>query len=245
MMNRRKAVQTLVVGSVPLLTGALEMRGLAQQAPPAPPAPAPSGPFKQLPLPYATDALEPFIDAKTMEIHYGKHHTAYLQNLNKALAGDPVLSAKPIEEILRGLNSVPENVRTVVRNHGGGHANHTLFWQLLRKNNGEGPKGELAKAMDTAFGSYTGFQTEFTKAAMGIFGSGWAWLTLDAGKLRIETTPNQDTPLSQGRKVLMAIDVWEHAYYLKYQNRRADYVAAFYQVIHWDYVSERLAAAQA
>jgi Fe-Mn family superoxide dismutase len=212
----------------------------AQPAPPpAPPAPAPAGPFKLPPLAYPYDALEPHIDARTMEIHHGKHHAAYVQNLNKAVAEFPDLGSKSVEDLVRDLAAAPEKIRTAVRNHGGGHANHTLFWQLLKKNNGAGPGGDLAKAIDAKFGSFSSFQQEFTKAAMGVFGSGWAWLTLDGKALRLETSANQDSPLSQGRAPLLALDVWEHAYYLKYQNRRADYVAAFHSVINWDAVAER------
>jgi Fe-Mn family superoxide dismutase len=165
--------------------------------------------------------------------------------LNKAVADHPGLAAMSVDDLMRKLGSAPEAVRTAVRNHGGGHANHSLFWLTLKKNNGSAPGGELAKAIDAKFGNFTGFQQEFAKAAMSIFGSGWAWLSLDGRALRIETTPNQDTPLSQGRTPLFGIDVWEHAYYLKYQNRRADYVAAFQGAINWDFVADRFKTAQA
>lgn len=207
------------------------------QTPGAVPA-TPSGPFKLAPLPFPADALEPHIDARTMEIHHDKHHAAYVQNLNKAVADYPDLAAKPVEDLVRNLASVPEKIRTAVRNHGGGHANHAFFWQTLRKSEGGKPSGELARAIDAKFGSYAGFQQEFTKAALGVFGSGWAWLTVDGKELRIESTPNQDSPLTAGRTPILGLDVWEHAYYLKYQNRRPDYVAAFYHVIHWDHVAE-------
>ena len=200
----------------------------------------PKDPFTLPALPYAFDALEPHIDAQTMQIHHDKHHAAYVANLNKAVADQPEVASKSVEDLIRNLASVPENIRTAVRNHGGGHANHSLFWQTLKKNNGAAPQGELAKAIDKKFGSFASFKDEFTKAATTLFGSGWAWLSLDASKeLRIEPTPNQDSPLSVGRTPLLGIDVWEHAYYLKYQNRRADYIKAFYDVINWDFVAER------
>ncbi len=202
---------------------------------------APTGPFKLSPLPYAFDALEPHIDARTMEIHHDKHHQTYVNNLNKAVAGHADLAAKKVEDLLRDLASVPETIRKAVQNNGGGHANHTFFWQCLKKNDGGRPVGELAKAIDKKWGGYDGFKAEFAKAATTQFGSGWAWLTLKDRELAIEQTPNQDTPLSHGRTPLLTLDVWEHAYYLKYQNRRPDYVAAFFNVIHWDFVSERYA----
>jgi len=198
------------------------------------------GAFSLPPLGYAFDALEPHLDAQTMQIHHDKHHAAYVANLNKAVAEAPSLAGKSIEALLRDLDDVPEPVRAAVRNQGGGHANHTLFWQQLKKNEGRGPSGELARAIDTTFNNFAGFQRQFTEAATKQFGSGWAWLTISTNKqLAIESTPNQDTPLSKGRTPLLGIDVWEHAYYLKYQNRRPDYIAAFYQVIDWDVVAER------
>jgi Fe-Mn family superoxide dismutase len=246
MMTRRQAVKQVGLMSAACAAAANLSRLCAQPAPPpAPPAPAPSGPFKLPPLPYAADALEPHLDARTMEIHHDRHHAAYVQNLNRAVAEFPDLGGKPIEDLVRDLAAVPEKVRTAVRNHGGGHANHALFWQLLKKNNGAGPSGGLAQAIEARFGGFSTFQQEFSKAALGVFGSGWAWLTLEGKALRIETTPNQDSPLSQGRLPLLGIDVWEHAYYLKYQNRRADYVAAFYNVINWDFVAERFQKAAA
>ena len=175
-----------------------------------------------------------------MEIHHDRHHMAYVGNLNRAVADYPDLQKKSVEDLIRNLSTVPEKARTAIRNHGGGHANHALFWQMLKKNNGAKPTGELAKGIDKQFNSFTGFQEQFTKAAAGLFGSGWAWLSIDPGKeLRVETTPNQDSPLSAGRTPLLGIDVWEHAYYLKYQNRRADYIAEFYNAINWDFVAER------
>lgn len=199
------------------------------------------GPYVLPPLGYAFDALEPFIDARTMEIHHGKHHAAYVQNLNKAVAEYPELGRKPVEDLVRDLGSVPEKIRTAVRNHGGGHANHAFFWRLLKRNEGGRPGGKLGDGIQEKFGSYDGFRGEFTKAALGLFGSGWVWLTVEGGKgLRIETTANQDTPLSQGRKPILGLDVWEHAYYLKYQNRRVDYVGAFFEVIDWAQVERSL-----
>jgi Fe-Mn family superoxide dismutase len=209
------------------------------EAQPVAAGPPPAGPYTLPRLSFACDALEPYMDARTVEIHHGKHHAIYVQNLNKAVAGFPEVAARPIEELLQTLNSVPEPIRTAVRNHGGGHANHALFWQILKKNEGALPTGGLAQAIGEQFGGMAAFQQEFTKAALGQFGSGWAWLTCEGGRLRIEATSNQDTPLSQGRIPLLTIDVWEHAYYLKYQNRRADFVAAFYNLIDWEAVAER------
>ncbi len=241
MLTRREALQKTMLASTVLVGGAAVGSSLAQAPSGTSAAPA-AGPFTLPALPYAADALEPAIDARTMEIHHGKHHAAYVAGLNKAVSEEPSLAGKSVEELLRRLDSVPEKVRTAVRNHGGGHANHSLFWPLLRKNNGAGPTGDLAKAIEAGFGNLAGFQEQFAKAALSVFGSGWAWLTLDGGKLRIETTPNQDSPLSQGRTPVLGVDVWEHAYYLKYQNRRADYVAAFYGVINWDWVASRYQA---
>jgi Fe-Mn family superoxide dismutase len=195
-------------------------------------------------LPYPVDALEPHIDAKTMEIHHDKHHNAYVTNLNKALEGTD-LGNQPIERLVSQIDKVPEKIRTAVRNNGGGHANHSMFWQLMGTKAGGAPSGELAKAIDAAFSSFDAFKQKFTADALGRFGSGWAWLSLDAGKkLIVENTANQDTPLMQGHTPILGIDVWEHAYYLKYQNRRPDYVAAFYNVINWDEVARRYAEAK-
>ncbi|MCX6894471.1 MAG: superoxide dismutase [Verrucomicrobia bacterium] len=207
----------------------------------AQPAPAPVfTAFTLPPLPYAADALEPFIDAQTMTIHHDKHHAAYVTNLNKAvdqMAHDKMPS---IENLLKDLNSVPENVRTAVRNHGGGHYNHSLFWQMMKKGGGE-PSTELVQALAKSFGAYSLFKQQFTEAATKIFGSGWAWLVLDGKDLKIETTPNQDTPLSAGKQVLLGLDVWEHAYYLKFQNKRADYITSWWNVVNWDFVAARYA----
>jgi Fe-Mn family superoxide dismutase len=202
-------------------------------------------PFSLPPLPYAYDALEPHIDAKTMQIHHTGHHAAYVRNLNAAVAGRPGLAGKTAEQLLANLEALPAEVRTAIRNNGGGHANHSLFWQIMSGKGGGQPRGELARAIEAAFGSFSRFQEEFTRTALGVFGSGWAWLTLDGSRqLRIEPTPNQDTPISAGRTPILGIDVWEHAYYLRYQNRRADYVKAFYNVIDWDRVAEFYARAR-
>lgn len=193
-------------------------------------------------LAYAYDALEPYIDARTMEIHHTKHHQAYITNLNGALEKAPELAGKSLVELLSDLNAVPEAVRTVVRNHGGGTYNHNLFWEIMGPKAGGAPKGELAKAIESAFTSFDNFKAEFEKAAMGRFGSGWAWLAKKGGGLVVVSTANQDTPLSEGMTPIFGIDVWEHAYYLNYQNRRADYVSAFWNVVNWDAVAEKYAA---
>ena len=189
-------------------------------------------------LPYAFDALEPFIDAKTMEIHYSKHHQGYVNNLNAALEKEPSVSAD-LETLLKNLDSIPESIRGAVRNNGGGHFNHAFFWTQLKVNHHEAPKGNLATALNTTFGSYEGFKEAFAKAAATRFGSGWAWLIKNnAGNLEVVSTPNQDTPLTLGTP-LLGLDVWEHAYYLNYQNRRPDYIQAFFSVVHWDLIEER------
>ena len=193
-------------------------------------------------LPYAFDALEPSIDARTMEIHHDKHHAAYVANLNKALEGN-ALGDLPVEKLIADLEKVPEGIRTVVRNNGGGRANHSLFWETIGKGKGGEPAGHLAEAVRTVFGGFDKWKEEFTKSAMGRFGSGWAWLSVDPkGKLVVESTANQDSPTMHGNAPLLGLDVWEHAYYLHYQNRRADYVTAFYNVIDWDAVSKRFNA---
>ncbi len=199
----------------------------------------------QLPeLPYAHNALEPHIDAQTMEIHHGRHHATYVNNLNAALEAHPDLQAKSIEELIGNLDAVPEAIRTAVRNNGGGHANHTLFWEILSPNGGGAPTGALADAINEAFGSFDNFKAEFAKAATTRFGSGWAWLIVDGGKVAITSTPNQDTPVMEGKKPILGLDVWEHAYYLKYQNKRPDYIGAFWNVVNWDEVSKRYEAAK-
>jgi Fe-Mn family superoxide dismutase len=202
-----------------------------------------AGPFTLPPLPYAFDALEPHIDAQTMQIHHDKHHGTYVTNLNKAVTDAPELKGKSVGDMLKDLNSVPEKVRTAVRNSGGGHYNHSLFWQMMKKGGGGEPSGDLAKAIDKSFGGYAGFKEKLSDAATKVFGSGWAWLVLDGKDLKIQSTPNQDSTISQRMKPLLGIDVWEHAYYLKYQNKRADYIKAWFNVINWDFVADRYAKA--
>lgn len=195
-------------------------------------------------LPYAYDALEPHVDARTMEIHHSKHHQAYINNVNAALEGTD-LADKCIIELMKGLSSVPADIQGAVRNNGGGHANHSLFWTVMSRSGGGQPSGELADAINAACGSFDAFKESFSKAAATRFGSGWAWLSVkDDGTVVVESTPNQDTPLSDGRTPILGLDVWEHAYYLNYQNRRPDYVAAFWNVVNWDEVSRRFAEAR-
>jgi Fe-Mn family superoxide dismutase len=200
----------------------------------------------QLPaLPYPFNALEPHIDARTMEIHHDKHHAAYTNNLNKALEEFPDLQSKSIEQLLGSLDSVPEKIRTAVRNNGGGFANHNLFWEIMGPNKGGEPSGDLAKAISSAFGSFAAFKEQFAAKGVGQFGSGWAWLVAEpGGGVSLTSTPNQDTPLMQGKTPLLGVDVWEHAYYLLYQNRRPDYIAAWWNVVNWDEVARRYAAAR-
>ena len=193
-------------------------------------------------LAYAYDALEPYIDARTMEIHHTRHHQTYITNLNGAVEKTPELAGKSLEALLGDLNAVPEAVRTVVRNHGGGTFNHNLFWEVMGPKAGGAPKGELAKAIDASFNSFDSFKEEFTKAANGRFGSGWAWLVKKGSGLAVVSTANQDSPLSDGLTPVLGIDVWEHAYYLNYQNRRADYVTAWWNVVNWDVVIEKFNA---
>ncbi len=196
-------------------------------------------------LPYAFDALEPHIDARTMEIHHDKHHATYVNKLNAALESHPDLQSKSLEDLLAGLTSLPDSVRGAVNNHGGGHLNHSIFWNNMSPNGGGAPSGELASAIDSAFGSFDEFKTKFASAAAARFGSGWAWLCADrSGKLTVRDFPNQDNPLTEGFKPLLGIDVWEHAYYLKYQNRRPDYIAAFWNVVNWSDVADRFAKAK-
>lgn len=194
-------------------------------------------------LPYPNDALEPYIDARTMEIHHTKHHQAYITNANKALEPYPELANLPVEQLISDLSKVPESIRTAVRNNAGGHANHSLFWTVLAPNAGGSPTGPLAEAINAAFGSFDAFKEKFAAAATTRFGSGWAWLTADSsGKVAIESTPNQDNPLMEGRQPILGLDVWEHAYYLHYQNKRPDYIAAFWNVVNWPEVAKRYAA---
>jgi Fe-Mn family superoxide dismutase len=195
------------------------------------------------PLPYDYNALEPTIDEQTMHLHHDKHHQAYVDKANGALEGTE-LDGKPIEEILKDLSQVPEDKRGVVRNNGGGHYNHSLFWEAMGPGKGGAPAGDLASAIDEAFGSFDAFKEQFEAAGVGQFGSGWAWLVLDGGQLKVRSTPNQDNPVSEGQVPLLGNDVWEHAYYLKYQNKRPDYLKAWWAVVDWDKVAERFAAAK-
>lgn len=229
--TRRELLQTVSAG---IAVGALVGCATAQ-----------SGPSLELPdLPYPVDALEPHIDAQTMTIHHGRHHQAYVTNLVNALKDQPELSKKPLAEILGNLDAVPEAIRTAVRNNGGGHANHSLFWRIMSPNGGGAPKGELLTAIEGKFGSFDSLKEGLSKAGAGQFGSGWAWLSVDGGKqLVLSSTPNQDTPLMTGLIPILGVDVWEHAYYLKYQNRRADYLAAWWNVVNWDTVSDEYARA--
>jgi len=190
-------------------------------------------------LPYAFDALEPHIDAKTMEIHHDKHHQAYVNNLNAAIEKAPELQGKSLDDLMRDINSVPEALRTAVRNNGGGHWNHSLFWQIMAPGKGGEPTGKLADAIKSAFGDFAKFKEQFAAAGAGRFGSGWAWLINDGGKLSITSTPNQDNPLMEGKTAILGLDVWEHAYYLKYQNKRPDYITAWWNVVNWDEVAKR------
>jgi superoxide dismutase, Fe-Mn family len=260
MMTRRQAIKTTAIATTACATILPALA--ADTTTPLSAVPASTAPFTLPPLPYAFDALEPHIDARTMEIHHDKHHQAYVTNLNKALAGHADLEKKTLEDLLQNLHKLPESIRTAVQNNGGGHYNHSLFWQMMKKDGGGEPKGELASAIDKKFKSFSAFKDELSKAAISRFGSGWAWLVVGPDKqLAIMSTANQDTPISLGlgspgttagaealqkrfamnfhHSPLLGIDVWEHAYYLKYQNRRPDYVAAFFNVINWDFVSDR------
>ncbi len=195
-------------------------------------------PFEVPRLPYAYTALEPYIDEKTMRIHHDKHHTAYVDKLNAALDGNTENRNKTIEALLSDLNSVPESIRNAVRNHGGGHYNHSFFWEIMAPKAGGKPIGEIAAAIDSAFGSFDSFKEKFKNAGLNQFGSGWAWLVVSGGKLEVISTPNQDSPISQGKNAVLGVDVWEHSYYLKYQNKRADYLDAFFNVINWAQVEK-------
>jgi len=195
-------------------------------------------------LPYPFDALEPYIDARTMEIHHGKHHGGYVTNLNKALEGHPDLQKLGVEKLLAQIGKVPEDIRTAVRNNGGGHLNHSLFWKIMKKGGGGEPSGDLAVAIKKAFGGFADFKAKFTQAATSRFGSGWAWLLVRGGKLAVESTANQDNPVLDGGTAFFGLDVWEHAYYLKYQNRRAEYIEAWWNTINWAQVAENFAQAK-
>ena len=195
--------------------------------------------FTLPPLPYDFGALEPHIDAKTMEIHHGKHHQTYVNNLNAAIEKAPDLANKSLDDLMRSVNTVPESVRTAVRNNGGGHWNHSMFWQIMAPKAGGEPGGNLGNAIRSAFGDFAKFREQFSAAGVGRFGSGWAWLINSGGKLTISSTPNQDNPLMEGQRAIMGLDVWEHAYYLKYQNRRPDYITAWWNVVNWKEVEKR------
>ena len=195
-------------------------------------------------LPYAYDALEPYIDEETMHLHHDKHHNTYVTNLNAAIEKYPELGEKTIEELLSDMDAIPTDIKTAVRNNGGGHANHSFFWEIMAPNAGGEPTGEIKEAINEAFGDFSSFKEEFKKAAAGRFGSGWAWLVMESGKLAITSTANQDSPLMEGKTPILGLDVWEHAYYLKYKNVRPDYIAAFWNVINWDEVNKRFEAAK-
>ena len=229
-LTRRQALSTLGLGAL----------AAARTSPSYAQAPAASGPYTLPALAYPPAALEPHIDAMTMTIHHDRHHQAYVTNLNNALANAGDLGKRPLDDLLKNLASVPENIRTAVRNNGGGHANHVQFWTLMGPNAGGAPTGAIADAINGTFGDFEKFKTAFAAAAAGRFGSGWAWLSDENGKLVIHSTANQDTPSMEGKRGIIGLDVWEHAYYLKYQNRRPDYVAAFWNVINWAEVNKRL-----
>jgi Fe-Mn family superoxide dismutase len=236
MLTRRQ----IIIGIAALPTVALAKVGAVSLHSQATQAPSSSGPFTLPPLGYAPDALEPHIDAQTMTIHHDRHHQAYVTNLNNAVAGSPALRSRSVEDLVKGVDALPENVRTAVRNNGGGHLNHTMFWTSLKKGGSAPPSAELGRAITGDFSTFDSMKTQLGAAAMAVFGSGWAWLSVDpSGKLVIEGLPNQDNPITKGNRPLLGIDVWEHAYYLKYQNRRRDYVDAIFNVIDWDVVQQR------
>jgi Fe-Mn family superoxide dismutase len=246
-ITRRQAIKaTILTGGAlvaPMFQTLRAQSPAPSAAPEASPSAVPSGPFKLPPLPYGYDALEPYIDTKTMQIHHDKHHASYVKKLNEAVASQPALGKMEIGDILKHLSKVNEPIRKAVRNQGGGHYNHSLFWQMMKPQGGGEPQGDLAKAIGTKFGSIADFKTKFGKEALDVFGSGWAWLVLGGKTLDIESTPNQDSPISVGKTPLLGIDVWEHAYYLKNQNRRADYIDAWWNVVNWDFVSDRYSKA--
>ncbi|MDB6126266.1 MAG: Superoxide dismutase [Verrucomicrobia bacterium] len=245
-LSRREALKTMGAGAALMGLGMISTKAIAAAAPVPTFAASPSTlaqPFTLPKLDYGFDALEPHIDARTMEIHYTKHHQAYITNANKALADFPDLQKMSAEEILKNLANMPEKIRTALRNNVGGHANHSLFWKVIGPNGGGAPTGELANAINKSFGSIDTFKSQFSDAATKRFGSGWAWLNAKSGTLAVESSANQDSPLSTGSTPLLGLDVWEHAYYLHYQNRRADYIAAFWNVINWRQVEANFAAA--
>ncbi len=243
MMNRLTRRGVLRLSCSALAATLLNNRLMAQSSAPAPSPAAPTGPYKLPPLPYPYEALEPHIDAETMRIHHDKHHQAYITNANKLLADLPELAALSPEDLLAHLDRAPEAVRAGLQNNVGGHVNHSLFWLMMSPKGGGEPGGKLAAAIQAAFGSFEAFKAKFSEAAMKRFGSGWAWLVVKDGQLAIVSTPNQDPPLLQGQTALLGLDVWEHAYYLKYQNRRADYVSAWWNVVNWPFVEEQFAKA--
>src|SRR5262245_12115140 len=238
MLSRRQLLQAAGAGAAALLLTGRLRAALAEEGLKG------TYPFELPRLPYAFDALEPHIDARTMEIHHDRHHKAYVDNLNAALKDHPDLHKKTIGELIAGLNDLPKSVQTAVRNNGGGHLNHSLFWQMMAKDGGGQPTGELARAIGDAFGSFEKFQEAMTKAGMTRFGSGWAWLVHDKNKLNVVSSANQDSPVTDGAVPLLGVDVCEHAYYLKYQNKRADYLKAWWNVVNWKDVAERYAAAR-
>jgi superoxide dismutase, Fe-Mn family len=246
-LSRREALKTLGAGAALLGLGMISTQAVAAEgaAPVTPPAAGPAAPqpFALPKLGYGFDALEPHIDARTMEIHYTKHHQAYITNANKALAGYPELQKLTAGEILKNLGTMPDKIRTTLGNNVGGHANHSFFWQVIGPGAGGAPTGELAGAITKKFGSFDQFKVSFTEAALKRFGSGWAWLSVKGGALTVHSEPNQDSPLCEGATPVLGLDVWEHAYYLHYQNRRADYVAAFWNVVNWSQAGANFAAA--
>lgn len=240
-VSRRSVLRALGAGALAFgFAPVLASRAAAEAA--APVAPAAPPPFTLPPLGYAYGALEPLIDAKTMEIHHSKHHQAYVDNGNKALAKEPALAALGADGILRAMDRVPAGLKNAVRNHVGGHANHTLFWKILAPGGAKAPTGALAAAIEAQFGSLGQLQVELTDTATKVFGSGWAWLSVKDGRLLVHSTPNQDSPLMEGRTPLLGLDVWEHAYYLKYQNRRAEYLAAVWKALNWDAIGANFGA---
>jgi len=242
-MTRREALRTLGAGAVLAGLGALSNRAVAQEVPSATAAPAAPQPFTLPPLGYAYDALEPHIDARTMEIHHTKHHQSYIKNANAALESHPELHGMTGEEMLAGLNNLPDSLRLAVKNNVGGHVNHSLFWKSIGPGGGGAPAGLLGEVIAKQFGSFEAMQKEFNGAAMKRFGSGWAWICATGESLMIQSTANQDSPLSSKATPILGLDVWEHAYYLHYQNRRADYVAAFWNVVNWKQVEANYLAA--